>query len=432
MSDLSGKAVGLFERFRRVESEVPRVEDPGKDFRSASGLPIVPAFDGFRALAIMGVVVLHLITIQGLASPDGNNLLAVVVWGALGRAVEVLFVVSGFVVFLPTVARSGKFGSIKAYAIRRAARLAPAYWVALILSCLVLFILFPPFAHPTIPQMAVHFLFLQTPMHWIHSSIVPGLAINAPVWTLSIEVTFYVLLPFIATWYARRPFVGLLIALAITVVWQEFLMHYFQKLGDAAGFVVTAPMIFGGTNQFPSWTLSFAVGMTAAWMYVNWVMPGKGIFASPVRTNLLCGLVLTVLVGFAVWAGTEASAIGGLLSYAYQPALLGVGFTLSLGAAMLMISASGRAFQAVFANRPVRKLGDMSYGIYLSHYALISIAIGVLGFEEVDTLEGVLTLSAFVLPTTLLYGYLSARFLEQPIRRWAHRFGARAQGPAKT
>jgi peptidoglycan/LPS O-acetylase OafA/YrhL len=25
------------------------------------------------------------------------------------------------------------------------------------------------------------------------------------------------------------------------------------------------------------------------------------------------------------------------------------------------------------------------------------------------------------------YGYLSGRFLEQPIRRWAHRFGRRAQ-----
>ena len=432
MSALTGRLGGLFERFRKVESEVPRVEDPGKDFRSASGLPVVPAFDGFRALAIFGVVVLHLITIQGLASPDGNTLLSVVVWGALGRAVEVLFVVSGFVVFLPTVARSGKFGSIKAYAIRRAARLAPAYWVALFLSCLVLFLLFPPVAYPTIPQIGVHFLFLQTPAHWIHESIVPGLAINAPLWTLSIEVTFYLLLPFVASWYSRRPFVGLLAALIITAGWQEFLFHYFQKLGNTAGFHVTAPMIFNGTNQFPAWVLSFATGMTAAWIYVNWVIPKKGVFASSAKTNLLCGLVLIVFVGFAIWGGVEASSIGGLLSYAYQPALLGLGFTLSLGAAMLMISASGRIFQAAFANRPVRKLGDMSYGVYLSHFALISIAIGYLGFEEVDTLEGVLTLSAFVLPLTLVYGYLSARFLEQPIRRWAHKFGAKAQGTARS
>ena len=35
--------------------------------------------------------------------------------------------------------------------------------------------------------------------------------------------------------------------------------------------------------------------------------------------------------------------------------------------------------------------------------------------------------AAIVFPTSLAYGYLSARFLEQPIRRWAHRFGRKGQ-----
>ena len=34
---------------------------------------------------------------------------------------------------------------------------------------------------------------------------------------------------------------------------------------------------------------------------------------------------------------------------------------------------------------------------------------------------------AVVVPAAVLYGYLSARFLEQPIRRWARRFGNRRE-----
>ena len=44
----------------------------------------------------------------------------------------ILFVVSGFVLFLPTAARGGDFGDVGAYALRRAARLIPAYyWLCL-------------------------------------------------------------------------------------------------------------------------------------------------------------------------------------------------------------------------------------------------------------------------------------------------------------
>ena len=35
-----------------------------------------------------------------------------------------LFIVSGFVMFLPTAARGGDLGSVRVFAIRRAARLA--------------------------------------------------------------------------------------------------------------------------------------------------------------------------------------------------------------------------------------------------------------------------------------------------------------------
>lgn len=39
--------------------------------------------------------------------------------------------------------------------------------------------------------------------------------------------------------------------------------------------------------------------------------------------------------------------------------------------------------------------------------------------------------SVIVFPASLAYGYLSARLLERPVRRWAHRFGRGEQAAAE-
>lgn len=424
MSETTRRFRDLFARLKRAEREVPHLEDPGKDYRSASGLPVVPAFDGFRAFAIFGVVLLHLITIEQYAADGDQSLQAVLTWGFLGRAVEVLFVVSGFVVFLPTVARNGAFGPIGPYALRRAARLAPAYWLALLFTTVLAFVV-PGSIPPTWAGLAGHVLFLQTPMVWIDHNFIPGFQLNPPLWTLSIEVGFYLVLPFIARWYSRHPLIGLAIAGAITVGWQEFIVAL-PGLLDGLGFDSSLYTTLGGVNQLPAWALSFASGMTAAWAYVRLTRSGRPPGTDLQRGAIAVGCIL-VFIGFAIWAGIDGVSSHALLSYLFQPPLLGVGFTLALGATMLAISLAPRWIQLPFANRPVRKLGDISYGVYLSHYVLIAVAINSLGFVVAPRLSNLLLLALFVIPLAMVYGYLSARFVEQPIRRWAHRFGARVQ-----
>ena len=89
--------------------------------------------------------------------------------------------------------------------------------------------------------------------------------------------------------------------------------------------------------------------------------------------------------------------------------------------------------------RPVRKLGDISYGIFLIHLVVITYVVRLLfehstanpsQYEIVNANGGLGTfvaLAVIVLPLSVGYGYFSGRYLEQPIRRWAHRFGRRAQ-----
>jgi peptidoglycan/LPS O-acetylase OafA/YrhL len=75
-----------------------------------------------------------------------------------------------------------------------------------------------------------------------------------------------------------------------------------------------------------------------------------------------------------------------------------------------------------FSNRPVRWLAEISYGVYLIHAPAVLFVVLNLGLDPSDGWGSFLILFASVVVSSTIYGYLSARLLEQPIRRWARRF----------
>jgi peptidoglycan/LPS O-acetylase OafA/YrhL len=56
--------------------------------------------------------------------------------------------------------------------------------------------------------------------------------------------------------------------------------------------------------------------------------------------------------------------------------------------------------------------------VYLFHFPLVGLALTTLHFPRGSNLDFLLMV-AFVVPCSLLLGYLSMRFVEQPARRWA-------------
>ena len=248
--------------------------DPGKQSRAASGIPVVAAFDGFRAYAILGIVLLHTLGFSGVLPVAGHNWFSQLILGTLGQWVDALFVISGFVVFLPTVARGGDFGSVRAYAIRRAARLVPAYWLmlAIVLVLLAAVPLTPALAFPSVAAIGIHMGFLQTPAGMFTDHILMGFGVDGPVWTLSVEIAFYLVLPLVAGWYFRRPILGLVLAAVLTAVWHEAFLH-FDAVTSAVGLAPTGSTALrlqvASLLQFPYWAFSFAAGMTGAWAYVR-------------------------------------------------------------------------------------------------------------------------------------------------------------------
>jgi len=419
---------------RESTTRAEHLSDPGKEARAKAGIPIVPAFDGFRAYAILGVVIIHLIQISGVAAAAGDST-GRALWGSFGRAVEVLFVVSGFVVFLPTAARGGEFGPLAPYAIRRGARLLPAYWLIILISILLIVVFGPtdpvlrdlPIPVPDLGNALLNLTALAVPAGLFSGDVSVGLGIDPPLWTLSAELGFYILLPFVATAFFRRPWIGLAVSAAITFAW----MYSFDNigwlireldLGTSGG--ESLRLKFASFQQLPEWAFSFGLGMFSAAMWVRLQDPGARPRRERIaRVGIPLALGATVLSAWVLGADRELTR---------ESVVWSMLFSASIAALMLSITLAPARWQSLFTVDPIRKLGDFSYGIYLSHFVILTMVVWAFDLPSGGSFRDLLVLTALVVPASVLYGYLSARFLEQPIRRWARRYGRTVPEEAAT
>jgi peptidoglycan/LPS O-acetylase OafA/YrhL len=401
--------------------------DPGKLDRSRAGIPVVPSFDGFRAFAIGGIVLFHL---SGSTSLVDDGFSRAAIYGLLPSMIEVLFIVSGFVVFLPAVVNGGSLGSLRNYALRRAARLFPAYWLVLVVVLAMIAIW--PVGDPALPgvsSIAVHTVMLQIPVTMLDHGFLVGFGLNLPLWTLSLEILFYALLPLIAAAYFRRPLLGLLIAAAISLGWKLATVNVLW-VGSLVGWRPAPgqiePLRLAADNQLPAFAFCFALGMTSAWAYVR--LGREKSLADHLRryagwAQLASLLVLAICAYlFGSFAIDTDSAYP--VHLARRDPLLALLFPAALAAFMLSTALAPGPRQVPFALSTSRRLGDISYGIYLIHMPLILFMTALLP-GLIDRIGAGATMLLTAVPLTILYGWASARFFEQPIRRWAQRFGRR-------
>jgi peptidoglycan/LPS O-acetylase OafA/YrhL len=147
----------------------------------------LPALDGLRAVAALLVVATHAAYLSGFTVNGG------LVGRLAGRGdfgVAVFFALSGFLLHFRLVsdARDGQT-DVKAYAVRRAARVLPAYWVTLAVVVAV--------TQPPVRTAVAQAFTVQT--------YLPGADIDAfsQSWSIPTELSFYVVLPLVV-WLLER------------------------------------------------------------------------------------------------------------------------------------------------------------------------------------------------------------------------------------
>jgi len=385
---------------------------------AAGGRVVVPAIDGFRGLAALAVLLYHVTYGAGLAAGPGW-LSSVFMSGYVG--VDFFFVISGFVLFLPTVLAGGRFGNLGAYAVRRAARILPAYYVVLVAAVALQPLL--SFSDTALPwngrtgafSFLLHLSFLQHSLGLLRG-YPEGFLVVGVVWTLTLEATFYLILPLVASWYFRHPFLGFLIAVIASTAWKMSVVHASFTVGWLPATASPAELRLMLVTQFPTFLAHFAAGMSAAWLFVRWRHSDREWVP---RLAVVVQVVAAVVIVWAMRTAGVADRAATAGPYAHWTATLPI--ALAFAVLVLATLLAPPWAQAPAANPAARRLGDVSYGVYLWHTLIIAFVVVTLGFTASGTTGAFLALLAVTVVGSLALATLSLVLIERPCIRWARR-----------
>ena len=353
--------------------------------------------DGVRALAALSVVGFHAWLYRVDEPPGKRTALFDKVMFEASLGLICFFVLSGFLLYRP-FARAALTGgdpvNLGRYAVRRVARIVPAYYACLA-GCLLLFwIVGFSDLMPAAGQLPLFALFAQ------NYSIDTVMEINPVTWTLCVEASFYALLPLLGLGALRLgprragTQVALLVGLIGLTVATNVLMD-----GTKGGELVS--------KMLPTYIGFFAIGMLAA-MWIEWrpVKRAREAFR-PGATAALMAAGFAVVAAHAFRHETAGSFNWVWTTFGNLPAAVGFALVIAVAAA-----GTGPAL-GWLSTRPIVTLGVISYGIYLWHLPLLLIVreLGLLPATFAPRLVVVLALSIGA-------AALSWTLLERPVMRY--------------
>jgi peptidoglycan/LPS O-acetylase OafA/YrhL len=339
-------------------------------------------FDLLRLAAAGQVAILHSAELMGVSDPDNSWFLALL---HHFPGVPIFFFISGFL-----ISRSFESNSaLNDYARNRGFRIFPALWGCLAVSLLMVW-------------MSGYFATIEIPwdkfLLWVGGQLtvvqfwnpdfLRGYGIgtlNGPLWTICVELQFYVVTPiiyFLLRPLSKRSFDKALIALIVFFI----LVHlaFFKglrqyELVDGENILVKLFQI-----SFPPWIYMFLIGV---WAQRNFEMM-RTFTRGPLR-------LVAFLVAFFVFHTVMKMLFGKIVSGQQLDPLSYLLLCLCiLSAAYTMPDLAGR----------ILKRNDISYGVYIYHMPVVNLfmwfglvsSIGYLGLALASTVV-LATLSWFLI-----------------------------------
>ena len=271
--------------------------------------------------------------------------------------VDLLLMLSGFLLFLPYARASlekSPFPKIGEYYKKRAARILPSYLfcIAIILFC---------FALPKGEYGSARHLWTDIWRHLTFTHNYDVLSyhntrLNTALWTLAVEVQFYLIAPFVCRAFARHPFWTYL---AMTGAAFAYRFAYVLPMDDHALYL----------NRLPAMLDVYANGMMGALIYATlckYLKKNSWTAFAGTAVSALCLIVIYQLMRGQSWTSGNYPAlhIGQMTRR----------FPLSAAGALFVVSA-GLGFNGwarLLSCRPVRWLSMISYNVYIWHaYAAV-------------------------------------------------------------
>ncbi len=336
---------------------------PGVTVARPSGSERVPAADGLRGLAALGIVLHHAAFVAGVSlRPDH--------WGALFSrldvGVPVFFGLSGFLLFRPMVARLATDQPQQGwwrFWRRRLLRIFPGYWVAFLVQLAV----------GAVAVLGVRGFLLSASLTHVYAGP-RALSGITQSWSLATELAFYLVLPLYAALMVRltrrrHPLQRILVLLAGCVVWCA--VSVLSRAGALA---------LNGRWQ-TNWRYTvfanadfFAVGMACACLAVGAQLSAD---LERLRATWFARPWLWYLGAAAAYylTATQLGLGRGLADSDAQAELARqMGYLLvAVGTvAPACLAGPAHASSRALSWRPMVFLGTVSYGVYLWHQVFLS------------------------------------------------------------
>lgn len=385
--------------------------------------------DFVRALACLMVVAHH---VAQRVSPEvlGGWAPVSIVVQMFAFGVAAFFVLSGYLLSRPfwqALDEGRPMPNLGTYALRRAARIVPGFWLALTVSFVLSFAVLGTVLDGTLVLRFVAGLAFVADFHWLTWFPVE---FNAPLWSIGCEVTSYALMPLclwvlfrgraLRGWSGRVVFAGMI---ALVVLVQSVIVQYppdAAQRGWEFGLVGGAKWWWPNYNPVGFFAV-FAVGVLAAGVQVRLAA----------RKSAWFDALALVGLGMAVWSLPISYPVAdayGLAGIPYGFPL----FPLSVGL-FLVAMPQARWLGRVTENRPTAFVAKVSFGVYVWHYLLMEIVRvlwnpGYVYWGMRDVGQWAL-ISVAVVALAFAIATLSYRWVEAPAMRWARRLeGKRAEG----
>lgn len=288
--------------------------------------------DGLRAIAVLLVVIHHATTHSALYVHE-HTLSA---WTHLAlegaHGVDLFFVLSGFCLSYPVLARIGRFGttafSIQGFAARRILRILPPYYAAIALFILLSFV--PAFHEslPSWPDIVRQAEFLDWRTQFLNGSF----------WTLCVEFRWYFIFP------------------AALALWVYSSRLFFTAAGLLAAAYLTTRLRSIDLGVL----LPFVLGIAAAHGYLN-PRPYFRYAAVAAPAGVLAGIVLERYL-------TAPGPYGGEIGLIFMQTNIGWQLAMFF---FVVLAGYSTALRQILSCRPLVWIGIASYSIYLIHEPLV-------------------------------------------------------------
>ena len=321
-------------------------------------------FDGMRALACLAVLFHHLI--QRFTTNPATDWLEP---GEVG--VSLFFVLSGALLSYPFwhhYVTGQKAPDLKKYAVNRAARIMPAFYLVLLISAILSVYLIGEYRWERFWAA----IFFVAPYHYV--SFFPS-DLDPPLWSIGLEVSCYVLLPFflLPLFWLKVRRVSIAIGIMVVAIVALQFLHYvvidvFMTSPEGKGWQYGP--IGGAKFWLPYWSITSFMGQ---FLLGSLAALGIAGLESRMRNQGHFGFDLLAIVGLVTscWFVITYLQSGMPNQITGQP-YLAPGF--AAFCALILFSLHYSVVMYKLIDNPLFKhIATLSFGLYLWHFMVMEV-----------------------------------------------------------